>query len=451
MRRHWTAARWTAELALLLLLVGLGETCGPGRGQGRPGGRAKLTPLVFKQHVPNVSEFTLGASGLSERRITRTDPRFKDLVPVYSDDIIFRDEEGTGADRFMTQKFEKSLRIETIRPVLDVVRRDFFAVEGGTEGVGFDCDMSVIRVMCARLCESDVSGGSCRKHKAAQRTRALECVCVLTVHSYRGGKCETKEVIISTRGSRASIAPKPLVQWTRTIETSVYGGVTYREPFFTDDKAASGASGLEHTKINAIAPATSSHPVYAHKEQLLGRSDPNGRHRSKLFKSCLRFRKSPIGAQLEDNGTGAIGLNDNNQSMYNSLEILRYRNVQFRKKTFFQNPSGHKPNKSMTMSSSAWWRHGEVFTRRSPLCRRAPDLALRCRRWDGVCYCLKCPYRQTNLSLHLQPHRPFISMTPRRKPWPKRISVCTNHHRQGDHPAPTRWALGGRRSQFSNI
>ncbi|CAA9995181.1 unnamed protein product [Nesidiocoris tenuis] len=278
-------------------------------------------------------------------------------------------------------------KIGTIRPVLDVVRRDFFAVEGGTEGVGFDCDMSVIRVMCARLCESDVSGGSCRKHKAAQRTRALECVCVLTVHSYRGGKCETKEVIISTRGSRASIAPKPLVQWTRTIETSVYGGVTYREPFFTDDKAASGASGLEHTKINAIAPATSSHPVYAHKEQLLGRSDPNGRHRSKLFKSCLRFRKSPIGAQLEDNGTGAIGLNDNK-----IMDIT--------------------PQKS----DSGFLRPNLVFCEKASTKRREPFF------WSGRLLTLF----QYN-------------------------GLCTNHHRQGDHPAPTRWALGGRRSQFSNI
>ncbi|XP_014665414.1 PREDICTED: sonic hedgehog protein A-like [Priapulus caudatus] len=99
----WRRVEPTAVLLLLLLVTDAVLSCGPGRGGMRRKSSHKPTPLVYKQHVPNVSENTLGASGLYEGRITRDDPRFKELAANYITDIIFKNEEGTGADRLMTQ------------------------------------------------------------------------------------------------------------------------------------------------------------------------------------------------------------------------------------------------------------------------------------------------------------------------------------------------------------
>lgn len=86
-----------------MVVCGAAAACGPGRGFTRRRSPRRLTPLVFGQHEPNFSENSARASGPAEGRISREDDKFKDLVPNYNPDIDFKDDEGTGADRLMTQ------------------------------------------------------------------------------------------------------------------------------------------------------------------------------------------------------------------------------------------------------------------------------------------------------------------------------------------------------------
>lgn len=101
--RLWSLMWLMCVVTVVVMLPDAADACGPGRGIGGPRRSRKISPLVFKQHVPNVSENTLGASGLEEGKITQNDPKFRDLVPNYNKDIIFKDDEGSGADRLMTQ------------------------------------------------------------------------------------------------------------------------------------------------------------------------------------------------------------------------------------------------------------------------------------------------------------------------------------------------------------
>ncbi|KRZ90764.1 Desert hedgehog protein A [Trichinella sp. T8] len=69
----------------------------------------KYYPLIYNERFPNEPENAPGSAGAAELRIRRSDPGFKRLVQNNNPDIIFRDEENTGADRMMTYRCKQKL------------------------------------------------------------------------------------------------------------------------------------------------------------------------------------------------------------------------------------------------------------------------------------------------------------------------------------------------------
>lgn len=63
--------------------------------------------LILGQKVPNKSEAQ--ASGAATTKIKRNTAEFNSLIRYESDDVIFKDEEGTGTDRMMTSRLKEKV------------------------------------------------------------------------------------------------------------------------------------------------------------------------------------------------------------------------------------------------------------------------------------------------------------------------------------------------------
>ena len=74
-------------------------SCGSRNALGK---RGPNKPLMLKECVPDVFEQSQQASGPANGKITRNSPEFAKIKANYNSDIVFLDDERTGADRLMS-------------------------------------------------------------------------------------------------------------------------------------------------------------------------------------------------------------------------------------------------------------------------------------------------------------------------------------------------------------
>ncbi|XP_028308746.1 desert hedgehog protein [Gouania willdenowi] len=109
MKQSWWVRLTQLSLLAVWTCIWFVQGCGPGPGYGVRSRSRKLTAMHYKQFSPNFSENNLGASGRAEGKISRNSERFNELVCNYNPDIVFKDEENTNADRFMTKRCKDCL------------------------------------------------------------------------------------------------------------------------------------------------------------------------------------------------------------------------------------------------------------------------------------------------------------------------------------------------------
>ncbi|CDW56653.1 desert hedgehog protein [Trichuris trichiura] len=98
-------------LVVVAIVVNLCKGCHPSYNFGFRSTIERNQPMIYKERYPNVQETHPLASGPAELRIRRNDVRFKRLVNNTNRNIVFKDEEGTGADRIMTNRCRYKLNL----------------------------------------------------------------------------------------------------------------------------------------------------------------------------------------------------------------------------------------------------------------------------------------------------------------------------------------------------